>query len=78
MAGAMLFYLSMGAVDALLYYNIRFFSNCLLAEQRSSVRQHRCVTPLYRIPVGSFNCVLLPYPEALNLQRHSGAFLNIT
>ena len=31
----------------------------LLSGQRSSYGHPRCVTPLYRIPMGIFNCVLL-------------------
>ena len=34
-----------------------FYAAFLLPEQRSSYGDHRCVTPLYRIPIGSFNCV---------------------
>ena len=38
-------------------YNFIKYSR-LLSWQRSSNGQHRCVTPLYLIPVGSFNCVI--------------------
>ena len=31
----------------------------LLPGQKRSYGHHRCVTPLYRIPMGSFNYVLL-------------------
>ena len=30
-----------------------------MSGQRSSIGHHRCVTPLYRIPMWSFNCVML-------------------
>ena len=30
---------------------------CLLSEQRR-FNQHRCVTPLYHIPLGIFDCVI--------------------
>ena len=29
-----------------------------LPEQRSSYGHHRCVTPLYRIPMWSFHCMI--------------------
>ena len=32
-------------------------TSCLLSEQRR-FNQHRCVTPLYHIPLGIFNCVI--------------------
>ena len=40
----------------------------LLPGQRSSNGHHRCVTPLYRVPMGSFYCAMLKLT-----QRRKGA-----
>ena len=46
----------------------------LLSSQRSSCGHHRCVTPLYRIPMWIFHCVinyatLLPHSTILILNH---------
>ena len=35
-----------------------FFQTILLSGQRSSYGDHRCVTPLYCIPMWIFDCVM--------------------